>query len=174
MNDRQRAFAEFFAACGNAAEAARRAGYSTQGARQQGERLLSNVDIQKYLSEITGQLAEERIADAAEVKRYLTDTMRSSSEKTSDRIKAGVQLLRAAGPLPAPCPEDSPEEECSILTDDSTKETRIALPYNGDDPTTINAFMLSGEVVPFAGHETDDVLIYATLNGWREEDQLCV
>lgn len=45
MNERH----EYYASCGNAAEAARRAGYSEKTARQQGERLLTNVDILAYV-----------------------------------------------------------------------------------------------------------------------------
>lgn len=42
---KQRLFVEEYLACLNAAEAARRAGYSEKTARQQGQRLLTNVDI---------------------------------------------------------------------------------------------------------------------------------
>lgn len=42
---KQRLFVEEYLTCLNAAEAARRAGYSEKGARQQGQRLLTYVDV---------------------------------------------------------------------------------------------------------------------------------
>lgn len=168
MNDRQKAFAEYFAACGNAAEAARRAGYAESSARQQGERLLTNADIAKYISELTGRLADERIADAVEVRQYWTKVLRSGDEKTSDRLRAGAQLLRAAGPMsPAP----SKDKDTDLTAQMEKEEVIIALPYGGGDPDEINAFQRpDGEITPFAGSEDEDVLIYIPVTGWREED----
>lgn len=169
LNHRQKAFVEHFAVCGNAAEAARRAGYSARTARQQGERLLTNVDIQKRLNEINEQISEQRIADAEEVRRFLTDTLRSPAERTTDRIKAGVQLLRAEGKTPPAPPQFEEEAEEDAPTVDNA--ARIMLPYCGDDPATINAFLRhDGTVVPFTGHEQDDLLIYISVSGWRKED----
>lgn len=45
LNDKQRVFVEEYLTCWNATEAARRAGYSELTARSQGQRLLTNVDI---------------------------------------------------------------------------------------------------------------------------------
>lgn len=45
LTDKQALFVREYLACLNAAEAARRAGYSEHTARQQGQRLLTNVDI---------------------------------------------------------------------------------------------------------------------------------
>lgn len=173
LNHRQRAFAEHFAACGNATEAARKAGYSKKTARQQGDRLLSNAAIQKRIAELTEQLSGARIADAAEVKMFLTDTLRSPTEKTGDRIKAGMQLLRAEGKTPPAPPQFEEEAEEDAPT--ANNAARIMLPYCGNDPATINAFLRpDGQVVPFAGHERDDLLIFTNLAGWRETDHNAV
>lgn len=50
LSPKQRLFVEAYLACWNATEAAKRAGYSEATARQQGSRLLTNVDIQKAVS----------------------------------------------------------------------------------------------------------------------------
>jgi phage terminase small subunit len=55
LSDQQRLFIEHYLSCLNGAEAARRAGYSEVGARQQAHRLLTNADIR---AEIDARLAE--------------------------------------------------------------------------------------------------------------------
>lgn len=51
LSDKQQAFIDHYVECGfNATEAARRAGYSQATARQQGQRLLTNVDIKAEIS----------------------------------------------------------------------------------------------------------------------------
>mgnify|MGYP000271576785 CR=1 FL=1 len=95
LNEKQKAFAEHYAACFNAAEAARKAGYSEKTARAIGQRLLTNVDIQKYLQEIKENAKSSRIATIDEVLTYLSDTMRNTDEQTKERTKA-AQILREA------------------------------------------------------------------------------
>lgn len=97
MNDRQRRFAEAFAACGNAAQAAREAGYSERTARSQGQRLLTNVDILKYVRELQDQAAAGRIASVLQVKAFWSDVLNDPAEKTVDRLRAGELLAKAAG-----------------------------------------------------------------------------
>lgn len=97
MNDRQRRFAEAFAACGNAAQAAREAGYSERTARSQGQRLLTNVDILKYVRELQDQAAAGRIASMLQVRAFWSDVLNDPAEKTADRLRAGELLAKAAG-----------------------------------------------------------------------------
>lgn len=97
MNDRQRRFAEAFAACGNAAQAARAAGYSERTARSQGQRLLTNVDIASYIRRLQDEAAAARIADMLEVKQTWTSILRDSAAKDVDRLRAGELLARAGG-----------------------------------------------------------------------------
>lgn len=97
MNERQRRFCEFYAASGNAAQAAREAGYSERTARQQGERLLTNVDVQGFIRELQDQAAAGRIASMLQVKAFWSAVMNDPSEKTSDRLRAGELLAKAAG-----------------------------------------------------------------------------
>lgn len=97
MNDRHRRFAEAFAACGNAAQAAREAGYSERTARSQGQRLLTNVDILKYVRELQDQATVGRIASMLQVRAYWSDVLNDPKEKTADRLRAGELLAKAAG-----------------------------------------------------------------------------
>lgn len=97
MNDRQRRFAEAFAACGNAAQAAREAGYSDRTARSQGQRLLTNVDILKYVRELQDQAAAGRIVSMLQVRAYWSNVLNDPKEKTADRLRAGELLAKAAG-----------------------------------------------------------------------------
>lgn len=97
MNERQRRFCEFYAACGNAAQAAREAGYSSKTARQQGERLLTNVDVQSYIRELQDKAAAGRIATMTQTKAFWSDIMNDPAERTVDRLKASELLAKAAG-----------------------------------------------------------------------------
>ncbi|HCX75030.1 MAG TPA: hypothetical protein DHU93_06085 [Algoriphagus sp.] len=51
MTQKEITFANYYLATFNATEAAKLAGYSDHTARQQGSRLLSNVNIEKYIQE---------------------------------------------------------------------------------------------------------------------------
>lgn len=97
MNARQKKFCEFYAECGNAAEAARKAGYSERAARRQAARLLSNVDIQSYIAELRDKSASARIASIAQIRAFWSDVLNDTTAKTSDRLRAGELLARSAG-----------------------------------------------------------------------------
>lgn len=173
MNERQRRFAEFYAASGNAAQAAREAGYSARTARSIGQRLLTEVDISNYVRELQEKMESERIADAREVKSILTDIVRDEGAKRSDRIKAGSVLLRASGELLGQSPRAAEEAENADF--DGAPETVVQLPYNGDN-SVINAVQLEdGSVVPMLGAEDSDTLIYLPYkwyNAITEEDMI--
>ena len=97
MNEKQRRFAEYYAANPNATEAARAAGYSERTARSQGQRLLTNDDIQEYIKELQEENAAERIATMTDVKIFWSDTMNDKDLKRSDRLKASELLAKSAG-----------------------------------------------------------------------------
>lgn len=100
MNARQRKFCEFYAECGNAAEAARKAGYSERAARRQAARLLSNVDVRGYVAELRDKSASARIASIAQIRAFWSDVLNDSNAKTADRLKAGELLARSSGVFP--------------------------------------------------------------------------
>ncbi len=93
LSDKQRAFCEHYAACLNATEAARRAGYSAKTARSIGAENLTKPDIQKYIAELTKPKRERRIATIDEALQYLSDTMRNAEELTRERTKAAQLLI---------------------------------------------------------------------------------
>ena len=97
MNERQKAFAEYFAASGNGAEAARRAGYSSKTARSQGQRLLTNADIQEYIEELQERYSSDRLSDVERARRHWIRTMEDPNEKPSIRLRASELLAKAGG-----------------------------------------------------------------------------
>lgn len=69
LTAKQEAFIEHYLTCFNAAEAARRAGYKVASARQQGSRLLTNVNIAARVRERIAELklgADEALVRLAE------------------------------------------------------------------------------------------------------------
>ena len=90
---KQEAFCEHYAACLNATEAAKRAGYSAKTARSIGAENLTKPDIQKYIAELTKPKRERRIATIDEALQYLSDTMRNAEELTRERTKAAQLLI---------------------------------------------------------------------------------
>ena len=81
LNARQKAFCEYYVASGNATDAAIKAGYSKRTAKSIGQRLLTFVDIKKYIDELMQKLESERIASAEEVLQILTSTMRGEIQE---------------------------------------------------------------------------------------------
>lgn len=92
MNERQKAFCEHYAANPNATAAALAAGYSKVTAYSQGQRLLKNVEIKKYLADLTATVKTERVASITETLEYLTAVMRNNEEQTRERTKAAALL----------------------------------------------------------------------------------
>ncbi|MCD8130557.1 MAG: terminase small subunit [Lachnospiraceae bacterium] len=97
MNERQKVFAEIYAACPNAAEAARRAGYSERTARQTGQRLLTKDDIAEYIRQLQNEATDARISTVTDVKIFWSEVMNDEDEKTVTRLKASELLARASG-----------------------------------------------------------------------------
>lgn len=81
LNARQKAFCEFYVASGNATEAAIKAGYSKRTAKSIGQRLLTFVNVKKYIDELMQKLESERIASAEEVLQNLTAMMRGEIQE---------------------------------------------------------------------------------------------
>lgn len=81
LNARQKAFCEYYVACGNATEAAIKAEYSKRTARSIGQRLLTYVDIKSYVKELMDKAESKRIASAEEVLQNLTSMMRGEIQE---------------------------------------------------------------------------------------------
>lgn len=94
MNNRQRKFADFFIECGNATEAAKKAGYKQP--KQQGSRLLTNVDLLEYIKRRTAPAEQKRIASGDDALRFFTRVMdgREKGVTMAERISAGREILK--------------------------------------------------------------------------------
>lgn len=106
LTERQKKFADYYLECGNATEAAKRAGYSEKTARQIGTENLSKPSISAYINQRLAQIEEESIADIKEVLKFYTKVMRGEEKdqfgldaSLNDRLKAGDSLMKryAAG-----------------------------------------------------------------------------
>ncbi len=80
LTERQQAFVDYYVETMNAAEAARRAGYSAKNARQTGSDLLKKDYIQEAIKERLDEIASKRIADSTEVMEFITSVLRGENE----------------------------------------------------------------------------------------------
>lgn len=101
LTPKQKAFADEFLKCGNATEAAKRAGYSEQSARQMGTENLSKPSISSYIQERQKKIDDERIADIAEIQRFYSSVLRGEVKdqfgldaSLETRIAAGRELMK--------------------------------------------------------------------------------
>ncbi len=97
LNTRQRAFVDAYCITGNTAEAARRAGYSVKTARVIGQRLLTNVDIQRAIQSREEEKHAEAVAGRQERMEFLTGVMRDSERGDVYRLKAADLLGKLSG-----------------------------------------------------------------------------
>lgn len=92
MNQKQKAFCDYYIATLNATESAVKAGYSKKTARSIGAENLTKPDIKNYIAEKLQKADKSRIATAEEVLEYLTAVVRNERVKTCDRTKAAELL----------------------------------------------------------------------------------
>ena len=99
LTPKQKKFAEYYIKCGNATEAAKKAGYSEKSAYAVGQESLKKPVISQYIAKRMEKQDKALIADADEVLKFFTDTMRGNIKDQfgldpalSDRIKAAELL----------------------------------------------------------------------------------
>lgn len=97
MTERQKKFAEYYAQCGNAAESARKAGYSKNYAEHRTDEMLRNVEIADYIRELTEAAQTARIMTARERQAILSDIAKDNQNELSDRIRAIDTLNKMTG-----------------------------------------------------------------------------
>ena len=90
LNARQKAFCEYYVVCGNATDAAIKAGYSKKTADRIASENLRKLELKKYIDELMQKLESERIASAKEVLEMLTSSMRGE-------IKEEVVVVEGTG-----------------------------------------------------------------------------
>lgn len=91
LNDKQKAFCREYVKDFNATQAAVRSGYSEKTANRIASRMLSKVDIQKYIEQLKQELTKDTKVTVEWIAEQLTD-IAIQSERDSDRIKA-LELL---------------------------------------------------------------------------------
>lgn len=101
MTPKQKKFCEYYIQSGNAADAARKAGYSPKTAEAIGRENLRKPTISAYIHERMGNQDKEMVADADEVLRFYSAVMRGKIKdqfdldaSLSDRLKAGDALMK--------------------------------------------------------------------------------
>lgn len=97
MTPKQRAFCDYFLACGNATEAAEKAGYSVKTAYSIGAENLKKPEIQKFIAEHSKPKEESRVATAQEVLEFYSSVMRDREEMTKNRLRAAENLAKRFG-----------------------------------------------------------------------------
>lgn len=78
---KQRRFVDAYIETGNAAEAARRAGYKSRNADVMGRENLRKPTVRKVLETRLKELEDAQIADAKEVMQFLTASMRGETQE---------------------------------------------------------------------------------------------
>lgn len=153
MTARQKRFCEHYAKTLNAAEAARRAGFSEGSARQIGAELLTKPDIRAFCDELIGEDDDRLIAEAREILRYLTATMRDENTKQADRLRAAEGLARFQGLF-------APEKKEIKIDTPNRPRVVIALPEidRDDDDEDEDSAMTGGR---------SDIIIYKPGEGPR-------
>ena len=101
LTPKQQAFADYYIECGNATEAAKRAGYSENNVGENAAKTLKNPNVSAYIAERMEEQARKRVADANEVIEFYTAVMRGEVKdqfgldaSLSDRLKAGDSLMK--------------------------------------------------------------------------------
>lgn len=98
LTPKQKAFADYFIECGNATEAAIRAGYSKKTAKQIANENLTKPYLKSYIDSRLKEIESKRIATAEEVLQYLTAVMRGE-EKDQFELDASLQDRTKAAEL---------------------------------------------------------------------------
>ena len=81
LNVRQESFCLEYAKCGNATEAAIKAGYAKKYAGTNADKLLKNTNVQQRLKELAEMMESEKIADAKEMQEVLTTIIRQQLQE---------------------------------------------------------------------------------------------
>jgi len=99
LTPKQRAFCDYYLQCGNASEAARKAGYKFP--EQSAKDNTRKPTCKAYLAQRMQPTVDKRIADADEVLQYLSDVMRGAIKdqfgldaSLQDRTKAAQELMK--------------------------------------------------------------------------------
>lgn len=150
MNERQKAFAEAYAASANATEAAKAAGYSQRTAYSHGARLLKDDEVVAYIRELQESSASARIASVTQIRAFWSDVLNNPGEKTVDRLRASELLAKSAGMFLNLRADDGGAGGRMVTGEYSGEDVVIVLPDNHRDPD-IQQFATPDEIEKFGG-----------------------
>lgn len=101
LTSKQKAFADYYIECGNATEAAKKAGYKGNYVGTNAGKLLKNTKISAYIRERTKPTEDKRIATADEVMEFLTAVMKGEVKDAfgldaslADRTTAAREIMK--------------------------------------------------------------------------------
>jgi phage terminase small subunit len=94
MNERQKRFVDEYLMCGNAEQAAIKAGYSKTYARGNAHKLVANVSIAEYIKEQQNELKPLKKATMEEVQAFWAETMFDENVERKDRLKASEYIAK--------------------------------------------------------------------------------
>lgn len=97
MNDRQRAFCQYYAADPDGTAASIKAGYSKRTAAAIASENLRKPELLDYIKQLQAEAEAARVADLVEVKRFWTETMRDEEQRVEFRLKASELLAKSSG-----------------------------------------------------------------------------
>ena len=102
LTPKQKAFADYYIECGNAAEAARKAGYSENTAWNVGRDILGNPWVSAYIAERQGKIDSTRLMTLEDIQAFRARVIRGEEKDAfgldpalSDRLKAANDLEKA-------------------------------------------------------------------------------
>lgn len=140
MTDKQKRFCEEYLKDTNLTQAAIRSGYSPKTAYSQGQRLLKNVEVKKYIEEQLQTMQKKSIASAEEIMEYLTSVVRGESRSTELVIEGcGDGVSEAKTILKEPSEKDRLKaaellgKRYGLYTDKTQIEGVIPIVISGDD-----------------------------------------
>lgn len=142
LNERQKAFADYYIQTGNATEAAIKAGYSEKTAYSIGNENLKKPEISAYIGERMAERGEKRVADANEVIEFYTAVMRGEVKdqfgldaSLSDRLKAGDALMKRYNAIKETESKNTFNEGMQTLADliNNPAPNRNISDFEGDD-----------------------------------------
>ena len=127
LTHKQRLFADEYLKCGNATEAAIKAGYSKKTARAIGNENLTKPYIKAYVAEKQKEIESHKIADAKEVMEFYSAVLRGEKKET-------VVIATPAG-------METTTKEADLKTRISAaKELMKRYPLSDDDPMQKQAY----------------------------------
>lgn len=95
LTEKQKRFIDYYIETANAAESARRAGYSEKTADRIGYENLRKLEV--FIQERLAAKQNSRIATQDEILEYFTKIIRSEKEDTNDRTKCAELLGKRYG-----------------------------------------------------------------------------